>query len=282
LKRKLQLPIYVINGFYGAMKESYESPSNVVHFMVLEWEAAKLSWKDMLFNVVGDRVPSVAMRSSIRGCAYHEWQSLQLLSQPNSKDNCVHISFSALEALHEKKLWMNLKNETVALQSDPIGAQFLSAQMSLHILQKWLGNPLVNNVSVFDHMHGLGIEHCVAKSKILIGSSAQKKSKLIERLSASAKRSIQSPSSPSLNQMKDFKSNPSTPIKSPEKSSNMVVSATKDDISDDDDDDVDLFEEIRKTTPANSRPQTAASLKADVAPTVHKGIVNNYSSIVFI
>ena len=210
LKRKLQLPIYVINGFYGSMKEAYESPATTIHYLLLEWEASQLSWKDMLFEVVGDRVPSLAKRSSIRGTAYHQWKDLKMHAQPNSKDNCLHVSASALEALAEKFTWLNTKSKSIVLQTDVLGAQFLAAQIPHHVLQKWFANPLINGQFVFDLMNGLGIEQCLEKATVLtgnnhpqlfiyliilfeyywsLGAPAKKKQKLIERLNASAKKS---------------------------------------------------------------------------------------------
>ena len=169
LKGKLQLPIYVINGFCGSMKETYESPVTVITYMVLEWNSLQLSWADMLVDVIGDRVPSLAKRSSIRGSAHHDWRSLKLHAQPNGKDNCLHVSSSSFEALAEKYIWLNSTSRTMVLQTDVLASQYLAAQIPHHTLTKWFTNPVINEVHVFDLMYGCGIEQCIEKSSFLTG-----------------------------------------------------------------------------------------------------------------
>ena len=39
-------PIYVINGFYMAMREKYTGPGASISYMLVEWDSAKLSWED--------------------------------------------------------------------------------------------------------------------------------------------------------------------------------------------------------------------------------------------
>lgn len=168
LKRKLQLPIYVINGFYGSMKESFEAPTTRISYMLVEWDSSRLSWRDMMQQVIGDRVPSLAVKTSIRGVAYSEWQSLRLDTQPNSKDNCVHVSASSLEALMEKGLWLGNRPTSAELEADPLGSQFV-AHIGCQLLQKWLQNPSVDGIMVFDHMFGMGIAQCIEKAVALTG-----------------------------------------------------------------------------------------------------------------
>lgn len=169
LKGKLQLPIYVINGFCGSMKKAYESPTTVINYMVLEWNPLNLSWADMLVEVVGDRVPSLAKSSSIRGSAHRDWSSLKLHAQPNGKDNCLHVSSSSFEAVAEKYVWLNSKHRPMVLQTDVLASQYLAAQIPNHTLLKWFTNPLINDVRVFDLMYGFGIEQCIEKSSVLTG-----------------------------------------------------------------------------------------------------------------
>jgi hypothetical protein len=225
LKGKLQLPIYVINGFCGSMKTTYESPVTVISYMVLEWNSSQLSWADMLVDVIGDRVPSLAKQSSIRGSAHHDWQALKLHAQPNGKDNCLHVSSSSFEALAEKYIWLNSKSRTVVLQTDVLASQYLAAQIPHHTLTKWFTNPVINEVHVFDLMYGFGVEQCIEKSSFLTGTHtvifscisllnncffptvflgvpAKKKQKLIERLNERAKRTAAE--SPLNTQRSDF------------------------------------------------------------------------------
>jgi hypothetical protein len=98
--------IYVINGFYTCMRDSYFSSGIDIDYMLVEWDGCSLSWFDLLKNVIGDRDPSKACSKSIRGILYKEWKNMGLAQQPNILNNCVHASASAFEALVERLIWI--------------------------------------------------------------------------------------------------------------------------------------------------------------------------------
>ena len=45
--------MYVINGFYAALKASYEAENTETDLLLLEWDEQALSWADLLQRVVG-------------------------------------------------------------------------------------------------------------------------------------------------------------------------------------------------------------------------------------
>jgi hypothetical protein len=58
--------IYIINSFYGYMKEKYHNKINI-EYCLLEFNGDVLNYKSFLSNVIGSRDPSIANPSSIRG-----------------------------------------------------------------------------------------------------------------------------------------------------------------------------------------------------------------------
>jgi len=172
LKEKLESPRYVVNGFYFTLKSSYDIPTEphklapTVHYMAIEWDGTQLSWNDMLLYVIGSENPKHAASQSIRGRAYQEWKLLGLSKQPSDMvDNCIHMSESAFEGMVEKLTWL----PGLTLASDGLAKQMTSAGVPLHALQKWLSNPQIEGVHVFDSMHRLAADQCVKKAVMLAG-----------------------------------------------------------------------------------------------------------------
>lgn len=139
LKLKLSSTVFVINGFYISLKNTYDPPDyNVseglvttreenlfdnnqylsVHYMAIEWDGHSFSWRRLLDDVIGHEDPKCASTNSIRGRAYREWASLGLSKQPNSVyHNCVNVSDSAFVGMAERLLWqpnMNLASDEVS------------------------------------------------------------------------------------------------------------------------------------------------------------------------
>ena len=53
-------PIYVINGFYMAMREKYTGQGASISYMLVEWDSATLSWEDFRGKV--------CLASTVFGC----------------------------------------------------------------------------------------------------------------------------------------------------------------------------------------------------------------------
>lgn len=165
LKSKLEaVPVYVMNGFYPTMRAQYFSPTVVVKYMVIEWDALEHNWEQFQTEVIGDSDPAKASPTSIRGAIYSDWKALGLEEQPTRRDNCVHFSASAFEAMAERLVW--LKGNV--LFTDTLGTRMIADHVPSQTVQAWLLNPMVHDKYVFDHMLGLDPEQTIAKAHELI------------------------------------------------------------------------------------------------------------------
>eukprot|EP00931_Biecheleriopsis_adriatica_P093401 TRINITY_DN67152_c0_g1_i1.p1 TRINITY_DN67152_c0_g1~~TRINITY_DN67152_c0_g1_i1.p1 ORF type:complete len:389 (-),score=88.27 TRINITY_DN67152_c0_g1_i1:26-1192(-) len=98
--------LYVLNGFYARMREKFTAPGVVVHWFVVSWKEADLSWKNFRSQVIGATNPEDAAAGSLRARIRDEWKSLGLKEETNYQDNGVHASASPLEALRERMVWL--------------------------------------------------------------------------------------------------------------------------------------------------------------------------------
>jgi hypothetical protein len=98
-------PMFVINGFYFALRDQYLANTALPMYLTVEWDGDVLSWADMATHIVGTSDPARAEASSIRGSLYASWADLGLASQPSRETNCVHFSHSAFEAMVERLLF---------------------------------------------------------------------------------------------------------------------------------------------------------------------------------
>ena len=88
-----------------AMREKYTKPGEKIHYYLVEWDPAKLSWEDFRGKVLGATDPATAADGSLRKTIFAQWKSLGLKSEPNVGDNGVHASASPLEGLFERMNW---------------------------------------------------------------------------------------------------------------------------------------------------------------------------------
>ena len=63
---EIRSSIFVINGFYMAMREKYTKPSASIYYYLVEWDPAKLSWGDFREKVLGGTDPAMAADGSAR------------------------------------------------------------------------------------------------------------------------------------------------------------------------------------------------------------------------
>jgi len=133
----LKPPLYVINGFYGSMRDSYTQHDASVYYFALEWAAETMQWPDFLSNVIGDRSPHLSRRISLRGSIYVDWEQLGLAQRPCLRDNGVHGSLSAFEALAERHIWL----KSHLLFTDLLGSKLLSQRVPSSVVKAWLKNP---------------------------------------------------------------------------------------------------------------------------------------------
>ena len=94
--------IYVINGFFMAMREKYTKAGASIHYLTVEWDPKKNSWEDFRGKVLGATDPTTADEGALRRTILDEYKELGLTSCPDVGDNGVHASASPFEALAER------------------------------------------------------------------------------------------------------------------------------------------------------------------------------------
>jgi len=156
--------IYVINGFYMAMRASYTTPPAPIHYFTVEWPAATLSWADFRGKVLGATDPTKAAAGSVRRSILEQYVALGLTTKPNTGDNGVHASASPFEALAERMNWLGQPIET-----DAYGKGLLAAGVPKTMLQSWTQDPAVafngTKGSLFDLLEDMNAAPCIAKAR---------------------------------------------------------------------------------------------------------------------
>eukprot|EP00416_Gambierdiscus_australes_P036429 CAMPEP_0171097688 /NCGR_PEP_ID=MMETSP0766_2-20121228/47692_1 /TAXON_ID=439317 /ORGANISM="Gambierdiscus australes, Strain CAWD 149" /LENGTH=351 /DNA_ID=CAMNT_0011556923 /DNA_START=269 /DNA_END=1324 /DNA_ORIENTATION=+ len=158
--------LYVINGFYMNMRAMYTQPQSSIHWFVVDWNSEALSWVDFRGRIIGDTDPSRAAGSSLRGHFFRHWQELGLAHEPHTGENAVHASASPMEALAERRNWLQLE-----LFDDPFGRLLLDKGVRISELQSWVSDPVVEHrgvrQSLFDLLENLDTKDCLARASEL-------------------------------------------------------------------------------------------------------------------
>eukprot|EP00966_Prymnesium_polylepis_P017760 409219-Prymnesium_polylepis.1 len=79
--------IFVINGFYAAMRSKYTKPGASIHYFSVSWNSEVLPWSEFRANVLGATDPEHAAEGSIRREIFQRWEALGLKSRPTTGDN---------------------------------------------------------------------------------------------------------------------------------------------------------------------------------------------------
>jgi nucleoside diphosphate kinase len=102
----------VINGFFPAMRAKYTNEDmapNGIHWFVVEWEEGNsgATWETFRTTFIGATNPSKAIKESIRGQLFTNWEEMKLSKPPEGSDNGVHASASPVEAAYEiGEVWL--------------------------------------------------------------------------------------------------------------------------------------------------------------------------------
>lgn len=158
IKEKLQTPLYVINGFYPHIKESFLKSDQTIHYLVVEWDGMRNSWEKFQKDIIGDSSPNLAVPSSIRGKLYRDWAELGMRTKPNRTENILHFSASAFEGMVERLIWL----KGTMIYTDLFGSRLIASNIPANTIQYWLSNPLVDGIHLFDHMLGKDTDDCLA------------------------------------------------------------------------------------------------------------------------
>jgi len=146
--------IFVINGFYMAMRAKYVDPGASIHFMVVEWDPRRLSWEDFRGKVLGATDPSTAAAGSVRREIFDNWQALGLTTKPDTGDNGVHASASPFEGLAERVNWLGVK-----IERDEFGCGLLAVGIPIVTVESWFSDPQVTvdgkKQSIFDTLEDM-------------------------------------------------------------------------------------------------------------------------------
>jgi glutamine synthetase len=161
--------IYVINGFYMAMRSKFTQKGTSIYYYQVEWPAGKLNWADFRAKVLGGTDPATAPAESIRNLIYSKWEDLGLKAQPDTGDNGVHASASPFEALAERSNWLR-----ASLTRDYFGKALLASGVPLKTIKEWSSDPVVEfeggKKSLFDLLEDLNGDEVLKKAKAIVGA----------------------------------------------------------------------------------------------------------------
>jgi len=148
--------VFCINGFFMAMRAEYLAEAASVHYFLVEWDEAVMSWAEFRKKVVGATNPAFAHPESLRSVLSSRWEELGVDGPLDMMRNGVHASASAFEAMVERSIWLK-----VPMEQDVFGAEVLEAGATPSQLSDWKLNVSVNGKPVFGLMAGLGSRGCL-------------------------------------------------------------------------------------------------------------------------
>ena len=156
--------IYSFNCFFMSMRGKFTAEAAAIHFFVVEFDPAALSWSKFRGEVLGPTDPAKAPEGSLRGVINSDWEKLGLPGAPNVTDNGVHASASPFEGLAERMNWLERP-----MAEDPFGKRLLEAGIGEDTLKAWTLDPRVpmadgSQGSLFDALEDLDIDACIAKA----------------------------------------------------------------------------------------------------------------------
>ncbi len=119
------------------MREIFTAEGAAIQALLLEFEPEQLPWQRFRDEIIGATNPAAADEESIRGLLYDRQQKLGI--SVSYRENIVHASASAFEALGEKALWL----PELPLMCDPLWRALEGSGLTFERLQTWREeNPL--------------------------------------------------------------------------------------------------------------------------------------------
>ena len=152
------------------MRGKFTTPGTSIHYYVVEFDPATLSWEDFRGKVLGPTDPKDAPAGALRGIIAASWQKLGLEAPCNGGDNAVHASASPFEGLAERTNWL-----ATPIADDPFGKALLAAGVPEETIKKWSSDPQVPydpatakatgkaKGSIFDALEDLDYDECLAR-----------------------------------------------------------------------------------------------------------------------
>ena len=162
--------VYVMNGFFMAMREEYVKAGSSTHAYVIQWNADTLSWKDFSTRAIGAADPFKALPDSLRKIIFEKYQTLGMSTQSSLANDCIHASASPLEGLAERIHWCSKK-----VHQDEYGRILLGKGIPEGKILDWCDNVFVSSLPVngkdpnssgmriFDVVQGMDSKECAEK-----------------------------------------------------------------------------------------------------------------------
>ena len=130
--------LYVLNGFYPSIREVFTAEGASLQVLLLDFSSEHLSWKRFRDEVIGSTNPAAADEDSIRGLLHDRQKALGITV--TYRENVIHASAGAFEALCEKALWL----PELPLARDPLWQALEGSGITFERLRTWREeNPLV-------------------------------------------------------------------------------------------------------------------------------------------
>ena len=170
---------YTFNAFFMTMRGKFTSPGSSIHYYVVEFDPATLSWADFRGKVLGPTNPADAPTDSLRGIVAANWQTLGLQAPCDDSDNAVHASASPFESLAERTNWL-----ACCVADDPFGRALLAKKVPEATIKKWFNDPHVKyddetakekgkaEGSIFDALKELDYKQCLDRCVAINKASA--------------------------------------------------------------------------------------------------------------
>lgn len=123
-----EVDAYCINAFYPSMEANFYHPDTRIHYHVVEFDPAQVSWKSFRKNILGATDSSKADPASFRGRLYSQYP----VRFPG-RDNFVHGSAGPIEGFVERAIHEPDFNAC----SNPIGRYLAEREVSLDEFKAW-------------------------------------------------------------------------------------------------------------------------------------------------
>lgn len=161
-----QRNIYVINGFYLALRRKYTLQSQSIYAFVIHWDSSVLPWNEFQTKVIGAKNPADAQCGSIRKVVHDKYEEFGLTNKPDRVNNIVHASASPLQGLIERCTWLPRE-----IKQDEYGQILLRKGIPEPIILSWFKNLKVKTPSpqsgeavqirdIFDIVEGMSTGEC--------------------------------------------------------------------------------------------------------------------------
>lgn len=134
--------VYVVNGFYMAMRGSYLENNVAVYVFLIEWDPDIISWKRLRSKVTGLPLNTeISDKNSIQYKIFEQYEKKYVDEKPDFVNNGIHMSASPLETLSERINWCSVANHNVS--HDKYGRMLLGRGIPEGIILDWCSNTKV-------------------------------------------------------------------------------------------------------------------------------------------